>query len=75
MNILICPVCKNELFFENKLANVKITTALTLQRKDMHLLSAHKSGDSTGDNKEMAKSRRDFLERLLLSLAAAVEIV
>lgn len=74
MNILICPVCKNELFFENKTAKCENNHCFDLAKEGyVNLLSAHKSGDSTGDNKEMAKSRRDFLEKGFYSpLASAV---
>ena len=74
MNILICPVCKNELFFENKTAKCENNHCLDLAKEGyVNLLTAHKSGDNTGDNKEMAKSRRDFLEKGFYSpLASAV---
>ena len=74
MNILTCPVCKNELFFENKTAICENNHCFDLAKEGyVNLLSAHKSGDSTGDNTEMAKSRRDFLEKGFYSpLAAAV---
>lgn len=74
MNILICPVCKNELFFENKTAKCENNHCFDIAKEGyVNLLSAHKSGDSTGDNKEMAKSRRDFLEKGFYSpLADAV---
>lgn len=74
MNILICPICKNELLFENKTVKCKNNHYFDLAKEGyVNLLSAHKSGDSTGDNKEMAKSRRDFLEKgFYAPLACAV---
>lgn len=74
MNILTCPVCKGELLFENKTAKCKNNHSFDIAKQGyVNLLSSHKSGDSTGDNKEMALSRRDFLEKGFYSaLAAAV---
>ena len=45
MNILICPVCKNELFFENKTAKCENNHCFDLAKEGyVNLLSAF-SGD------------------------------
>ena len=74
MSILICPVCKNELNNENRTFRCESNHCFDVAKEGyVNLLSAHKSGDSTGDNKEMARSRRDFLEKGFYSpLAVAV---
>ena len=74
MSILTCPVCKDELLFENKTAKCKNNHSFDIAKEGyVNLLSSHKSGDSTGDNKEMALSRRSFLEKGFYSpLADAV---
>lgn len=74
MNILICPVCKNELYIENRTFHCEANHCFDIAKEGyVNLLSAHKSGDNTGDNKEMARSRRDFLEKGFYSpLADAV---
>lgn len=64
MSILICPVCKNEIHIENRTFRCESNHCFDVAKEGyVNLLSAHKSGDSTGDNKEMARSRRDFLEK------------
>lgn len=64
MSILICPVCKNKLCKENKTFRCESNHCFDVAKEGyVNLLSAHKSGDCTGDNKEMARSRRDFLEK------------
>lgn len=74
MSILICPVCKNELNIENRTFRCESNHCFDIAKEGyVNLLSAHKSGDNTGDNKEMARSRRDFLEKGFYSpLAVAV---
>lgn len=74
MGILICPVCKNELYLDNKAVKCASNHCFDMAKEGyVNLLSAHKSGDSTGDNKEMARSRRNFLEKGFYSpLALAV---
>lgn len=74
MSILICPVCSNELTAENRIYKCEANHCFDIAKEGyVNLLSAHKSGDNTGDNKEMARSRRDFLEKGFYSpLADAV---
>ncbi len=74
MSILICPVCSNELSSENRIFKCENNHCFDVAKEGyVNLLSAHKSGDNTGDNKEMARSRRDFLEKGFYSpLANAV---
>ncbi len=71
MSILICPVCKNELNCDNRTFRCESNHCFDIAKEGyVNLLSAHKSGDNTGDNKEMARSRRDFLEKGFYSLLA-----
>lgn len=74
MSILICPICGDELFKDNKTIRCSSNHCFDIAKEGyVNLLSAHKSGDNTGDNKEMARSRRDFLEKGFYSpLANAV---
>lgn len=74
MSILICPICGNELFKDNRTIKCCNNHCFDVAKEGyVNLLSAHKSGDNTGDNKEMARSRRDFLEKGFYSpLANAV---
>ena len=74
MNILKCPVCGKELqngqrrlFCENS------HSFDTAKEGYVNLLLSGKPGDSKGDNKEMARSRHDFLNKGFYSpLAQAV---
>ena len=64
MDILQCPVCGQELMREERVRKCKSRHSFDVAKEGyVNLLSAHKSGDTTGDNKEMARSRRDFLNK------------
>lgn len=71
MSILICPVCRQELKKENRTYKCDSNHCFDKAKEGyVNLLSSHKSGDTTGDNKEMARSRRDFLEKGYYSVLA-----
>lgn len=71
MSILICPICGNELFRENRTIKCANNHCFDVAKEGyVNLLSARKAGDTTGDNKEMARSRRDFLEKGFYSVLA-----
>lgn len=62
--IMICPVCGQALEHENKIWRCENRHCFDVAKEGyVNLLSAHKSGDATGDNREMAISRRDFLNK------------
>ena len=64
MNILKCPVCGQKLYNENKTWRCANKHSYDIAKEGyVNLLSAHKKGDVIGDNKEMALSRRDFLNK------------
>ncbi len=64
MGILTCPVCKQELKKENRIYKCENNHCFDIAKEGyVNLNSSNKSGDSTGDNKEMAVARRDFLNK------------
>ena len=64
MNVLICPVCGQELFSEDRSWRCAKGHSFDRAKEGyVNLLFAHRSGDMIGDNKEMARSRRDFLNK------------
>ena len=64
MNILKCPVCGGAPALHDRTLRCENNHCFDIAKEGyVNLLSAHKSGDSTGDNKDMAKSRRDFLNK------------
>ncbi len=64
MEILSCPVCKQELKRENRIYKCENNHCFDIAKEGyVNLNSKNKSGDSTGDNKEMAAARRDFLNK------------
>ncbi len=74
MNILVCPVCSQELILENRIYTCANNHCFDVAKEGyVNLLLSNKSGETTGDNKEMALSRRDFLMKgYYSSLASAV---
>lgn len=62
--MLICPVCSNELVKIEKTYKCKLNHSFdTAKEGYVNLLSGrHKAGELIGDNRDMAKSRRLFLE-------------
>lgn len=62
MNILICPVCKQELTVDNRIYRCKNNHCFDIAKEGyVNLNPSSKSGDFVGDNKEMANARRGFL--------------
>lgn len=64
MSILKCPVCSEFLNRENSIWSCSNRHCYDVAREGyVNLLSSSRSGDSVGDNKDMARSRRDFLNK------------
>lgn len=63
--MLICPVCRNQLNKINMSYCCKNGHSFDIAKEGyVNLLTGkHKSGSLIGDNKDMAKSRREFLEK------------
>ena len=74
MSIIVCPVCSEELSSVGNALKCANNHSFDLAKEGyVNLLSSHKSGDSKGDNKDMARARRDFLNQdFYLPLAKAV---
>ena len=79
MNRLICPVCGQGLTLFDRVLKCGGGHCFDLAKEGyVNLLRSGKAGESRGDNKEMARSRRDFLEKgwfepLAEEIAACVE--
>ena len=75
MSILQCPVCGADLLCSDKLERCENGHSFDIAKEGyVNLLRSGKPGDFKGDNKEMARSRRDFLNQGFYSpLAAAIE--
>lgn len=64
MEIMKCPVCGQALTCENRTWRCENRHSYDIAREGyVNLLSSRKSGELTGDNREMALSRRDFLNK------------
>ncbi len=64
MSILKCPVCSSGLSLENRIWRCENGHCYDVAKEGyVNLLSSRKSGDMIGDNKDMARSRRDFLNK------------
>ena len=64
MEIMKCPVCGQVLTREDRTWRCMSRHSFDIAKEGyVNLLSAHRSGDKIGDNKEMALSRRDFLNK------------
>ncbi len=64
MRVLRCPVCREDLTKINRCFKCSNGHSYDIAKEGyVNLLSAHKSGDSVGDNKEMAHFRRNFLNK------------
>jgi len=62
--VIICPVCSAELFKKEKAFVCEKGHSFDMAKEGyVNLLRSSKSGDFIGDNKEMARSRRDFLNK------------
>ena len=63
-DIIICPVCKKPLAFDDKTARCANGHSFDRAKEGyVNLLRASRSGDLIGDDKSMARARRDFLDR------------
>lgn len=73
-HILICPVCGSPLTRDNTVWRCADRHSFDAAREGyVNLLTSSRRGDAVGDNKEMARSRRDFLNKgFYAPLAAAV---
>ena len=64
MSLLICPVCSKPLAFGDKKVTCESGHMFDRAREGyVNLLRSSKAGDSMGDPKQQARSRRDFLDR------------
>ena len=64
MSILKCPVCSKELACDNKIWSCVNSHCYDIAKEGyVNLLTSSRSGDTIGDNKDMARSRRDFLNK------------
>lgn len=64
MEIMKCPVCGQALVRENRIWRCENRHSYDIAKEGyVNLLSARRSGDAIGDNREMALSRRDFLNK------------
>ena len=61
---LICPICGDTLRRAEREYRCENNHSFDIAKEGyVNLLRSGKSGDSKGDNKEMARSRRDFLNK------------
>ncbi len=64
MPLLTCPVCHKPLEFGEKKARCEAGHMFDLAREGyVNLLRSSKAGDTMGDPKQQARSRRDFLDK------------
>ena len=64
MSLLTCPVCHKPLEFGEKKARCAAGHMFDLAREGyVNLLRSSKAGDTMGDPKQQARSRRDFLDK------------
>ncbi|MBQ1813418.1 MAG: methyltransferase, partial [Ruminococcus sp.] len=62
--LLRCPVCACPLHAEGRTLRCERGHSFDIAKEGYaNLLLSGKPGDSKGDNKEMARSRRDFLNK------------
>ncbi len=75
MNQLICPKCKEKLNIENNSYRCINSHCYDISKEGyVNLLISNKNGSLIGDNRDMASSRRDFLNKgYFSSLAYALE--
>lgn len=75
MNHLICPKCRNQLLLAGKSCICENNHCYDFAKEGyVNLLSGNKNGSLIGDNKDMALSRRDFLNKgYFKTLAEAIE--
>lgn len=64
MEILLCPVCKSEFKQHDRSFVCSKGHCFDIAKEGyVNLLTGSKSGDSIGDNKDMARSRKAFLDK------------
>lgn len=64
MSIFLCPVCGQALDAGERVFRCERGHSFDIAKEGyVNLLSSQKSGELTGDNKAMARSRRDFLDK------------
>lgn len=64
MSYLICPVCKKELNMQNNSLKCANNHAFDFAKEGyVNLLLGSKSGDKTGDSKDSARARHNFLDK------------
>ncbi len=64
MEILLCPVCKSELKQQSHSFACEKGHCFDIAKEGyVNLITGSKSGDTTGDNKDMARSRKAFLDK------------
>ena len=64
MDDLICPVCSRPLSLYGKSFKCENSHSFDISKEGyVNLLTGSKSGEKTGDNKLMAQTRRDFLNK------------
>lgn len=62
--MLICPVCQKPLIFLERSAKCEAGHCFDMAKEGyVNLLRSNKNGDRMGDDKESARSRRDFLNK------------
>lgn len=62
-NILICPICKEELIKENKSVKCKNNHSFDYGKEGYLNLHISKNSKNPGDDKVMVKARREFLNK------------
>lgn len=68
MGILICPVCGNELSRDGNRLCCKNGHSFDIAKEGyVNLLTGSKSGNKTGDSKESARARHEFLQKRYFS--------
>ncbi len=64
MNKLLCPVCKSELCKTDNSFRCRNGHSFDIAKEGyVNLITGSKSGSLTGDNKDMARSRKAFLDK------------
>jgi 23S rRNA (guanine745-N1)-methyltransferase len=71
MNALLCPVCKKELSRSENTFRCENSHSFDVAKEGyVNLLTGSKSGSLIGDNRDMARSRKSFLDKGYFSAAA-----
>lgn len=71
MKSLLCPVCKNELSKNVNAMRCENSHSFDIAKEGyVNLLTGSKSGNLIGDNRDMARSRKNFLDKGYFETAA-----